>query len=262
MPKENFANISYWRFNKKAGNFGDELNVPVGKFLFGEKVTFKKELPKSILLIGSNLGDIQSGQIACGVGLHHHSQQITRENLKNAEFRCVRGPLSLQYLKSHGVFVKDIYLGDPALLLPMFYKPKIDPQLKSKIGVVPHISNVEYFQNQIGKNKKFLLIDPCENWESVINKICSCEKIISSSLHGLICADAFKKPNVWIKVRGKSIPPCDKNTDYGDFKYWDYFLSQGREVKFINYLFQDLENKIYDGGNNIDLFELKKSILV
>ena len=252
-------NILYWRSDKGFGNFGDELNVPVGKFLFGDNITFnKKNIPGSIRLIGSNLGDVENEDLACGVGIHHHSQKI-KSTL--ADYRCVRGPLSLKYLQSRGVSIKNIFLGDPALLLKAFYEPIINKELKDKIGVVPHISNIDYFKHQVDQLDGFYLINPTNNWEQVVSEIYSCKSVISSSLHGLICADAYDKPNVWIKVPGKSIPPCDKNTDNGDFKYWDYFMSQGRQIKFINSIHDNLGGKLYEDGNNINLNKLKNSIL-
>jgi pyruvyltransferase len=252
-------NILYWRSDKGFGNFGDELNVPVGKFLFGDNITFnKKNIPGSIRLIGSNLGDVKNEDLACGVGIHHHSQKM-KSTL--ADYRCVRGPLSLKYLQSRGVSIKNIFLGDPALLLKAFYEPIINKELKDKIGVVPHISNIDYFKHQVDQLDGFYLINPTNNWEQVVSEIYSCKSVISSSLHGLICADAYDKPNVWIKVPGKSIPPCDENTDNGDFKYWDYFMSQGRQIKFINSIHDNLGGKLYEDGNNINLNKLKNSIL-
>lgn len=246
--------ILYWKHEIGSGNFGDELNVPVGKFLFGDSVEFNKEnASESIRLIGSNLGDIKNGDVICGIGFHHHTQKTKSIN---AQFNCVRGPLSLKTLNKQFDKPVKCFLGDPALLLKLFHKPKLRKDLVGKIGVVPHISNIDYFKKQVDGLSDFYLIDPTNRWEQVINEIYSCDKIVSSSLHGLICADAYDKPNVWIKIPGQSIPPCDKNSDYGDFKYWDYLLSQVREIKFINNIKDDLRNKLYCGGNTIDLHEM------
>jgi pyruvyltransferase len=261
--KEKFSskevtNVSYWRYKKGFGNFGDELNVPIAKFLFGDSVKFNcKGEYKQIKLIGSTLGDLKEKEIVCGAGLHHHSEKIP--NFNN-EFRCVRGPLTLQCVRSAGMDVSNTYLGDPALLLPMFYKPKKNKELGKKIGLVPHISNIDIFKNLIRDDDRFHLINPTDKWQNVIDKIYSCSAIVSSSLHGLICADAFNIPNLWIKIPGRPLPPCGKKEDYGDFKYLDYFLSQGRKNVFINSLSEDFNNKMYTKGNTIDLHKLKRSI--
>ena len=252
------VNIKYWSDSRN--NFGDELNVPVAQFLFEDEVCFNQEgLSKNIFLIGSNLGsDIQDGDYICGVGIHHNSQDI---NTKNAIPRCVRGPLSLKWIKSKGYDAAKIGIGDPALLLKLFYKPSINDKLKDKIGVIPHMSNVDYVQSEIGQDDRFYLINPTNDWGQVVDEICSCSLIISSSLHGLICADAFDIPNVWLNIPGQSIPPCDENTNYGDFKYWDYLLSQDRKISYIKSIHEDVGDKLYCGGNNIDLNKLKSSII-
>lgn len=60
------------------------------------------------------------------------------------------------------------------------------------------------------------------NIEDTIDDILSCEFIISSSLHGLILADAYRIPSAWLiaeKNTGGSRPGG------GEFKYYDYFAS-------------------------------------
>ena len=248
-----FRNVSYWKFKIGSGNFGDELNVPVGKFLFGEQVKFNEKSEENISLIGSVLANAEKGQLICGAGFHYYTEVLRSQEIS---VRCVRGPLSLRTLNKQLDKPVKCFLGDPALLLKLFHQPKLRKELVGKIGVVPHISNIDYFKKQVDGLSDFYLIDPTNRWEQVINEIYSCDKIVSSSLHGLICADAYDKPNVWIKIPGQSIPPCDKNSDYGDFKYWDYLLSQVREIKFINNIKDDLRNKLYCGGNTIDLHEM------
>ena len=60
-----------------------------------------------------------------------------------------------------------------------------------------------------------------DSWKSVIDQICSCESIASSSLHGLIISDAYHVPNTRILL--------STLIEGGDFKYLDYFASVHRE---------------------------------
>jgi len=261
IKKDKTINIKYW--HGKVQNFGDMLNQPLADYLFGSthNIEYNNLHKKGIHLIGSNLGSkthVLDGDTICGLGLHHYTQ-------KNYSFdinvHCVRGPLSLKWLKSQGIKIAEPFLGDPGLLVSLFYKPQKNQLLQYKIGVIPHISNIDYFKKECASNEKFHIIRPDQPWQQVMDEIISCQYIISSSLHGLICADSYNVPNVWISIPDKPIPPCNVSQDNGRYKYWDYLLSQGRPINYITNINEDAKNKIYQNGNKINLNELKKAIL-
>jgi pyruvyltransferase len=160
----------------------------------------------------------------------------------------VRGRITKSFLEKRGFNVPEIF-GDPALLLPLFYSPTIVPGLSNKIGVIPHLSNYSKYK-YIENNTLYCLINPLEHWRDVINKLFSCKYIISSSLHGLICSDAYNKPNIWLD----EFPLCE-----GDLKFRDYFLSQSRDYIKIQGLEEFDETKLYSGGNRIDLEKLRNA---
>ena len=56
----------------------------------------------------------------------------------------------------------------------------------------------------------------------MIDKICSCRYIISSSLHGLILSDAYGIPNLWIRISDR--------VKGGDCKFLDYFSGVNRKT--------------------------------
>ena len=97
---------------------------------------------------------------------------------------------------------------------------------------------------------KYYLINPTDKWQSVINDICSCKAIISSSLHGLICSDAYNIPNLWLD---------EYKLAEGDFKFKDYFASQNRNYVKINNLNIINNDLFYKEGNKIDLKKLINS---
>ena len=73
------------------------------------------------------------------------------------------------------------------------------------------------------KEKGIMWFASCWDEGSVdfINKLCECEFILSSSLHGIILSDADHIPNMWIKLSDKVL---------GDgFKFRDYFRSVGKK---------------------------------
>lgn len=135
---------------------------------------------------------------------------------------AIRGPLTRKKLLEFGVECPEVY-GDPALLLPKYYSPKIVK--KYRIGIVPHYIDKDN-PNFINLCKRLpcdvSIIDLEQGVETAIDSILECEKIISSSLHGLIVADAYGIPSLRVKF--------SDNVAGGDFKFNDYFLSVGRRI--------------------------------
>jgi pyruvyltransferase len=118
-----------------------------------------------------------------------------------------------------GIECPDIY-GDPALLLPSIFNLKVEK--KYKVGIVPHF--VDQKNNWVrlqSVREDVLIIDVYEPVEKVIADMLSCRSILSSSLHGLIVADAYEIPSLWVKL-------SDKVKGKG-FKFRDYLLSVGVE---------------------------------
>lgn len=137
------------------------------------------------------------------------------------EVRAVRGPLTRQKLLEAGIDCPEVY-GDPALLLPLYYTPKVDK--KYKLGVIPQYdSNKNPLLDILRNDSEVLIIKIGEynHWLDIVDQVCMCETIMSSSLHGLILAEAYKIPNVWTHLDG------DNPLDF--FKYHDFFLSLGQD---------------------------------
>ncbi|HFZ2104221.1 TPA: hypothetical protein ACIJ01_005551, partial [Klebsiella pneumoniae] len=84
-------------------------------------------------------------------------------------------------------------------------------------------------------NKNIKVIDlKTKDIEFVVDEIISCEYILSTSLHGVIVAQAYDIPTLWIKHN-------DINTD--GIKFYDYFDSVG--IKPYDG-FEDYESLIND----------------
>lgn len=207
-------------------NLGDELNFYIIKSLspkplFNLSNIFTKR-HENIMAIGSIIeSHTNKYSIIWGSGAMLGGSHILKEKPKKV--LAVRGPLTREYLLSQDIECPEIY-GDPALLLPKIYQPKVIK--KYKLGVIPHYVD---FDNEnlanLKQDPEVRIIDlkNYKEWQNVIDEICECEFIISSSLHGLIISDAYNITNLWIKLSNKI---------KGDnFKYLDYFMSVGRKVR-------------------------------
>lgn len=150
----------------------------------------------------------------------------------------VRGPKTKEFCDRYGVQCSEVY-GDPALLLPLVYQPRRGVQCSIAassvqevqkasyhLGIIPHVVDLHHPVIEVIREKYadgILIIDLAhyEKWTDVIDQICSCERILSSSLHGLIVSDAYQVPSCWIELSGK--------ISGGYFKFVDYASSVDRD---------------------------------
>lgn len=95
----------------------------------------------------------------------------------------------------------------------------------------------------LGNNVLFINPKQFKKWNQFIDNILSCEYILSSSLHGIIIADAYKIPNIWISLTNNEHP--DNN-----FKFKDYYLSVGKDIN-LPYMIADTKlSQINEELNN------------
>lgn len=212
-------------------NWGDYIAPVLVKYLSGEETSFVKsegftDEDDVFAVVGSILSWQQKPNLQVwGPGFMCDGQSML---VKPKKVYAVRGPLTRELLLKQGVECPEVY-GDPALLLPKFYFPKVEK--KYKLGIIPHYVDKDHnWLKKIDSNVK--IIDICNETYKFIDELLECEMILSSSLHGVIAADAYGIPNMWIKM-------SDKVGGNG-FKFKDYFMSVGREYKC--YLINDDSN--------------------
>ncbi len=243
----------HYKNNLNNINFGDGLSIFITEQLINKdeyEIVYNEEETNgliNLICIGSYIQAAYDNTFIYGSGIRTIENIEKGHNYKNLNVYAVRGPLTKKYLEKKNINVPNV-LGDPALLLSLFYKPEVDNGLKEKIGIIPHKSNFKYYDdiNKIDL-QKYVLINPKDKWENVINKICSCKYILSSSLHGLICADTYNIPNLWLD---------EYKIEEGDFKFRDYFESQNRKYIKISSIQEFDQKLLYKGGNKLDLNKL------
>ena len=215
----------------RAWNWGDDINYHFIKLLAKREIAIYFRTPiamalkmSNYLCIGSTLNYLPTRRtIVWGAGVIDDALEL-RE--RPARIHAVRGPLSREYLLSRHLQCPAIY-GDPALLIPYFYRPMPSKQpRKLKIGIVPHYSDRgSPILSEITANHPEIEIIDIVNygsWTDLIDRICGCEAILSSSLHGLIVAESFGIVNHWISVSDKVIG--------NGFKFRDFYASVGKSI--------------------------------
>lgn len=130
---------------------------------------------------------------------------------------AVRGKLSRKKLLDLGVDCPEVY-GDPVLLLSKFYN---SPRHKKyDLGIVVHWRDEFHELAKFKETNRIVKIPHNIGAYKFINLITSCNKIASSSLHGLICANAYGIPAMHIKFFNQE-----------QFKFADYFSSVNVDYK-------------------------------
>jgi hypothetical protein len=108
--------------------------------------------------------------------------------------------------------------------------------MKYKLGIIPHFrdKNNLWLKCHFSQNPEIKIIDIQNNNPlKVVDDMLECEKIISSSLHGIIITDAYAVPSLWFEL-------SDLVEGTG-FKFRDYFASVGRTI-YPPFLFGEFKN--------------------
>lgn len=234
------SSLFWWRKSKTCLNFGDELSPIVVERVLEKKLPQTTRSSTRVLAIGSILHFAKNNDVIWGCGKNGKIPDDFCE-FQKLDVRAVRGPKTREFLLSKGIPCPEIY-GDPALLLPLLF-PDLKPQPTRDFIVIPNLNEIRIFRHFSN------LVVPTEDPWKVIDAILSAKLVISSSLHGLIVAEAFRIPAVYIRL--SEIESL--------FKYEDYYLGTGRDSFFIA---KSLEEAIDHGGEappNFDSTALLKS---
>jgi len=250
----NKLNISWWGEN---GNWGDALNHILCGHISGKdvnKIFTRIEDPIfRYYCVGSILGHVRSGNFEVwGSGLISEHDRL---RVKPNKIHAVRGPLTRKILIEQGYNCPEVY-GDPALLYPLFYQPKVTK--KYAYGIIPHNvdkDNPWLYQFKNNPNVKIIdILDP--TGKRFVDEINECKIILSSSLHGIICGDSYGIPSYWVELSNKVIGK--------GFKFKDYYLSVGRSIptpiipKATN-MIKDISHNFNSYKININLNKLLES---
>lgn len=196
----------FWHRGPPPGNLGDVLSPVILRGL-GIDVGWAPKVHADLLACGSVVGAAQPGTMVWGSGAM--SQETCPDPA--ARYLAVRGPMTRDLVRSYGGDCPEVY-GDPALLLPEIHDRPVEK--RHEVGVVEHYVD-EGRAPDIFPTISPVSADPLH----VVDRIRSCERIASSSLHGLVVAQAYGIPWAWVRFSGSL------NGD--DTKFDDFAASVG-----------------------------------
>jgi len=213
--------VKYYRY-PHPNNVGDTLTPYILMHFVkdAEFVQVKEQEAGKLIVVGSIMRVIKSGDTILGSGIMRETDQFPQAT--ECKFLAVRGKLSREILQSFGAKVPAVY-GDPAILLPLMYKPKV--KKTHKVGIIPHFVDKREVTKEkaieLAGTEDYKLIDIFLPWEQFVDEVLTCERIISSSLHGIVIAEAYGIPAAWVVLSNRVI---------GDgFKFRDYLTGTGRK---------------------------------
>jgi len=217
---------AFWYNN--VPNFGDALNRNLIRLISGKEVRWidPRHTDEVVYVcIGSIMRSVSENSIVWGTGMIDKKRG---PKVKPKAVKAVRGPETRKALLKHQITCPEIY-GDPALLLPRFYMPKI--KKKYKLGIVPHYFDKAHTWLKKIEDRYVKVLDVQKlDVFSFVDDLLTCERIASSSLHGIIAADAYGIPSTWLTF-SKGLFNRSSGIKGKGFKFRDYFLSVKRRVE-------------------------------
>jgi pyruvyltransferase len=233
---------AYWW--RGVQNFGDAIAPFLLDHFADIEVEWETVSHSQVASIGSVLEHIPplwDGVILGSGMLHEDSRlQLMQMGKLSPTILGIRGPLSARGIPG------DYAIGDPGILADELvgYQPKIHD-----LGVLPHFVDKDLlpkYQMIMPAGTDVFFIDPTQpDPLQVLREIGSCQRIVTSSLHGMIVADAFGIP--------RKVEPAKMNErDGGDFKFRDYSASiqtKWEPEKMLlpsRYRIEDVKFQVYD----------------
>lgn len=130
--------------------------------------------------------------------------------LPAAHVLAVRGPFTRELIGAPA----DVALGDPGILVARHVRR---PAVRWDVGLVPHghhRGHEEFLSLARSAGYRVRVINVHAPAARVVREIAACERIVTTSLHGLVTADAYGIPALWTTL--------EPGLTGGDFKFRDY----------------------------------------
>jgi pyruvyltransferase len=163
---------------------------------------------------------------------------------------ALRGPFSADTFQRQGITVPDIY-GDPVWFLPSIMPPA--PEKQYELGVIVHLSELAEYTDTASVKSHFLryhipesltnqiriittVTQPSyEALEAKVQEITACKRIASTSLHGLVIAEAYRIPCLYFRTKGRgtTFMRLEEGDDFLDLRVRDFYSGMGLKRLFV-----------------------------
>jgi hypothetical protein len=197
-------------------NIGDLVNPIAVQYATGRPTQWKtRAAGEHLLAIGSILHWAKPLSHVWGSGLLSPGHGIGE--LEGERVWALRGKLTYNCLKPELAGLRDVPLGDPGYLVGRLIATLMPPRAPTyRLGVVPHYADRDHpVVASLRAEDGVTILDVRDPAPAFFAQMATCAAIASSSLLGLVFAEALGIPNVWLDFR-----PEDPDRH---FKYHDWF---------------------------------------
>lgn len=202
----------YWW--NEVQNLGDAIAPLIVEKLSGRRVVHRDKRERCKLVsCGSVISKAREGDFVWGSGSLDPDARMRSANVR---VTAVRGPLTRKLLLAQGVECPEVY-GDPGCLAPLLF-PKTDCQRDIPLGVIPHYTEKSLFADF---DPQVAVLDIQAPPGEFFAALFRCQRVASSSLHGIIFAENYGIPASWLTI--------SESVRGGGHKFRDYYLGTGRE---------------------------------
>lgn len=172
-----------------------------------------------LLAIGSIIGAATSQSLVWGTGVMHPS--IGTGNAMAKNIYALRGRLSCAAIRAAGLMLRDVPFGDPGFLAPRLMGIERSMVPRFEVGIVCHyVDRSHPTLQRMMQESGVVDLNVHEPPEVFLRRMAECRHVVSSSLHGLIFAEALGIPNLWISAGGE--------IGGGTFKFDDWYSTTRR----------------------------------
>jgi len=242
----------------RVANLGDALSPVMVTLLSGLPCSHKAQNSTAIRMaaVGTIAHGFTGGEVwLWGTGTSKYRNPLHKGPGKEpfipnsvAKFRvtATRGPVTRRILGDENAVGTPAY-GDPVWLLPRFYRPKL--KKRWKLGVIVHLADLKdrsldaqvkdaFLRYQIPESERgsVRLINTVTDvtpdaLRARLNDILECERLVSTSLHGMVFAESYGIPCLYFSPRGKvsGLSELDLlDEDSVDLRIIDLYRGMGR----------------------------------
>ncbi len=239
-------------------NLGDALSPVMVSLLSGLPCSHKAQVSDQLRMgaVGTIAHGFKGGEVwVWGTGTSKHTNPLSKGVAKlpfladaAARFRvaATRGPVTRRILSEDNA-VGPAAFGDPVWLLPDFYRPPV--RKRWKLGVIVHLADLRDRSFDAAVKDAYLRYGiPAEMQGEVrlintvtkisadalqarLDDILECERLVSTSLHGMVFAESYGIPCLYFSPRGRAngLAELDlMDEDSVDLRIVDLYRGLGR----------------------------------